>query len=235
MLHRSILCVACLLAVPITGCTSKSIWTIPNLQTPNLSSMFNPLGRFKQLRNPSTTDQLRGLAEQVADMAPQQQTSLARDLAARFASEPNPYVRGEILRVVGRMNSTEATDVLRRALQDDAPDVRVVACEALGKQANPEAIDLLAATLWTDQDIDVRLAATRALGGFHDPSATEALAAAVNDADPALQFRGVQSLRSSGRVDLGNRLSVWRRFVKQRGPENKRQPTLLATEPRAVF
>ena len=197
--------------------------------------MFNPLEWLKQSRDPSTTDQLRGFAEQVADMDTQQQKSLARDLAARFASERNPYVRGEILRVLGGAKSTEATNVLRRALQDDAPDVRVAACKALGKQTSPEAIDLLAATLRTDQDIDVRLAATRALGGFQEPSAAEALAVAVNDADPALQFRGVQSLRFSGREDLGNRLSVWRRFIKQREPENTEPPTLLAAEPRAVF
>ena len=76
--------------------------------------MFNPFGRFKQLRDPSTTDQLRGLAEQVADMDPQQRKSLARDLAARFASERNPYVRGEILRVLCEVKSTEATNVLRQ-------------------------------------------------------------------------------------------------------------------------
>lgn len=235
MLQRTILCVACLLVVPTTGCISKPNWTLPSLPTPNLASRFNPFQRFKQSRDPSSVDRLRGLAGQVADMDTQQQQNLVRDLAARFASERNPYVRSEILRVLGELKSTAATNVLRQALQDDAPDVRVAACEILGKQTRPEAIDLLAATLSTDQDLDVRLAATRALGGFEEPPATEALAVAVNDADPALQFRGVQSLRSSSRADVGNRLSVWRRFIQRREPEYTEPPTLLAAEPRAVF
>ena len=71
---------------------------------------------------------------------------------------------------------------------------------------------------------DVRLAAAKALGETRNPAAVPALGEALADADPAMQYRAVLSLKQATGKDLGNSVDRWQQYVK--GEQPAPAPTL---------
>ena len=63
------------------------------------------------------------------------------------------------------------------------------------------------------ESIDARLAAAAALGNIKTPEAVRALAAALDDRDPALQFVGVNSMKSITGRDFGGSVQAWKQFA----------------------
>jgi HEAT repeat protein len=147
-----------------------------------------------------------------ADPAVQQQ--LAAELAQRFTGEPDPLLRERLVTALAPVPSPAASEALRQAVQDRDTAVRLRAVEAWGDRPVAEAIPVLAEVLASDTDTDVRLAATRALGRFRDPAAVRPLSVALEDSDPALQYRAVQSLKKITDRDFGADLVAWRRFAR---------------------
>ena len=57
------------------------------------------------------------------------------------------------------------------------------------------------------------MAAVEALGNVKDPTAVAALTVALDDRDPAMQFVGVQSMKSITGKDYGGDVAVWRQVA----------------------
>ena len=111
--------------------------------------------------------------------------------------------RLEVVRTLAAYPSEQSRMIIAAAPKDPDIDVRVTACEALGKLAGPESGRLLGQALAHDTSVDVRIAATKALGEMQDPQAVPVLAVALEDPDPALQFSGVEAMRMATGKDLG--------------------------------
>jgi hypothetical protein len=164
-------------------------------------------------------DELRSKRKSMRWMAPGDQERVAAELAERLKDEPHPVLRSEILRTLALAKSDIAMEALRSATNDTDPDVRVVACEALGQRADQPARQALAQVLGSDTDADVRLAATRELGRFkEDREAMQALRLALDENNPALQFRAVESLKNMTGKDYGSDLIAWKEFVDGGNP-----------------
>jgi HEAT repeat protein len=131
--------------------------------------------------------------------------------------------RAAIVESLGALAARSGVEGLNLALQDDDPDVRVAACEAWGRHGGPEALHALASTLNGDTDLDVRQAATRGLGELGDPAGIQTLGVALEDPDPALQWRAVQSLEAITGRDFGDSVPACREFV-QNPPPGSVQP-----------
>jgi len=83
----------------------------------------------------------------------------------------------------------------------------------LAYRAEVETVPSLANALRTDTDMDVRLAAANALGAIKSPEAIQALTVALDDRDPAMQFAGVQSMKSITGKDYGPNVETWRQVA----------------------
>jgi HEAT repeat protein len=59
----------------------------------------------------------------------------------------------------------------------------------------------------------VRLRALKMLGELKDKQAIPVLARALEDADPAVQYRAVASLKQVSGRDLGNDVNAWREWA----------------------
>ncbi len=144
---------------------------------------------------------------------------MTEQLATQIQTEPDPLIRRAIQESIGQMSTPLADSVLVAGLQDDDLDVRLTCCQLLGQRSDPGAISALRIALETDEELDVKLAAVDALGQIKSPQSVAALSKAVNDRDPALQYAGVQALKSVSGQDLGNDVVAWRQYAASEQPE----------------
>ena len=87
------------------------------------------------------------------------------------------------------------------------------ACEVWRRRGGDEAVQLLAARYRTDSELDVRLRALRMLGELENKAASPVLAKALEDPDPAVQYRAVASLKKVSGRDLGDDVNKWRAWA----------------------
>jgi HEAT repeat protein len=88
--------------------------------------------------------------------------------------------------------------------------------------------------LRADEDIDVRLAAADALGKIKSPEAMQALSVALEDRDPAMQYAGVQSMKSISGKDYGPDVQAWRQVAAGQSPPPPETPSLAERLRRAA-
>jgi len=162
-------------------------------------------------------EELRALAGKANGLSPQQQDQFSHQLADELAESKNPLVKIELVRTVGALKTQIADDTLRSAAKDDNANVRVALCETLSHRGDAR---LLAEILASDGDDQVRLAAARGLGSIDNPDAEtqrfirQSLSVALEDPSPALQHRGMLSLKNTTGQDYGGDLEAWRRFAR---------------------
>ncbi|MGE0609099.1 MAG: HEAT repeat domain-containing protein [Pirellulales bacterium] len=202
-----------LAALAAQGCSSKGwVWSKPK---DPLANVETPAKRIEKMRL---------LAKQAPKMSPEDQDRETARLVVELQQEAlDPAMRAEIVRTLGAFRNDTSTAALTAAIADEHPKVKIAACEAWGKRGGAEAATNLAEVLSehtqpnNKEDIDVRLAATRALGEVGDQSATTGLALALEDPNPAMQYRAVESLQKvTGKK--GSNVEAWRQAVKSPQP-----------------
>lgn len=164
------------------------------------------------------TDAIRDFAAQADGTDSQAQRDLTDQLARQIQIEQDPLVRKAIVDTLAEFRTQLAQQVLTAGLNDVEPMVRMACCRALGRQAEVSSVSALAQALHSDEDLDVRLEAAEALGQIRAPEAVVALRVALDDADPALQYAGVQSLKSITGRDLGGDVQAWRQLAAGEEP-----------------
>ena len=94
------------------------------------------------------------------------------------------------------------------------------------RAAESASVKSLESSLRADEDIDVRLAAAEALGKIKSPEAVQAIRVALDDRDPALQYAGVQSMKSITGQDYGPDVQAWRQVAAGGTPPAAETPSL---------
>ena len=135
-------------------------------------------------------------------------------------------MREAIIRATAEFRTPLAYQILEAGLRDDNPQVRVACCQSLGTRGETRSVASLASALRDDEDKDVRLAAVEALGNVKDPTAVAALAVALDDRDPAMQFVGVQAMRSITGKDYGGDVEAWRQVAAGNSPPEPPSPSI---------
>ncbi len=194
-------------------------------QSAELPGITSPVERIEELQE---------LAERGPSSKPDEKQQVAAKLAQGIRTEADPLIRAEIVRTLGAYPSAAADAVLHAALGDPDVDVRMAAVEAWGSRGDAAAVAVLGGVLGGDVDIDVRLAAALALGNSKDPAAVAALAPALEDKDPAMQYRAVLSLRKITGENFGNDVNRWRQYVAG-NPPPPRRPVSVAERLRGLF
>ena len=177
---------------------------------------------------------LRLLVKEKASAKPAEREQISARVAEMYPKESDPLVRLEIVRTLAVFPGPAADTIVRQAAKDSDADVRVAVCKSLGKRRDGLALDVLRDRLAADTDIDVRLAAAEGLGRIRDPASVAALGAALEDRDPAIQYRVVCALRKAAPKDLGNDVDRWRQYVKD-GTIAPPRPVSLAERFHSVF
>ncbi|MEX0643651.1 MAG: HEAT repeat domain-containing protein [Pirellulales bacterium] len=158
-------------------------------------------------------DAVRQFAQRSTHVDSLEQQKLTDQLARQIQIEPDPLVRLAVVETIAEFRTPLSQEVLEAGLSDDDEAVRIACCQALGGRGDAASVPKLAAMLRSDQDMDVRLAATAALGKIKSPESMQALVAALDDRDPAMQYVGVQSMKSVTGKDYGPNVEAWRQVA----------------------
>jgi hypothetical protein len=141
------------------------------------------------------------------------QRQLTDQLARQIQVEPDPLVREAVVKVIAEYKTPIAQQVLEAALSDENEAVRIECCRALGRRAEAVSVNSLGNALRSDKSKDVKMAAADALGKIKSPEAIKALGMALDDRDPAMQFAGVQAMKSATGKDYGPDVQAWRQVA----------------------
>jgi hypothetical protein len=171
-------------------------------------------------------EELTSLQENADDLSPEEQARTAHQLLQALAADPSPLYRRQVVYTLAALQTPAATEGLSRAIQDEDPSVRIAACEAWAGRGGDESLRVLSGVVGNDADLDVRISAARELANFKDPAAVRALGVALDDPDPALQHRAVQSLKSVTGEDFGNSVPAWRQFVRGEPVPRSDEPSI---------
>ncbi len=226
--HRLAAALCCLAAATAGGCSDFNVPTwVPfaGKISDELPGVATPPQRLAALRK---------LAGEAAQHSPEEKQQIAQELAQAIRGEQDAMLRAEIITTLGRYPGPTADGVLKAAVNDPDVDVRVAACRAWAKRGGPESVQLLSGMLTGDVDSEVRMAAAHALGQTRDPAAVAALGKALEDPDPAMQYRAVMSLRKVSGEDFGSDVNQWRQYVKGERPKPA-QPVSIAEHLRHMF
>ena len=209
--------VCCLLLAMACGCAKNYT---PAWQQ-NLTEMFSKKQKDKNdgIETPSEyVAKLREWSEEAAELSPADQEKRTLELAERLGKEEDPLVRAQILRTLAHYPTASAAAMLTAGMKDRDEDVRIACCEAWGVRKGPDAVKNLTELFSSDTDVDVRLAAARALGETGDASVVPVLGTALENNDPAIQYRAVVSLRKVTGKEYGDDVNRWRDYVKGNNP-----------------
>ncbi len=225
-IHRWLIPLAVLAPMLFVGC-AEGVFSGIGAYTPWVQSQWAEEERYVQSLY-GRRKQLENLAAAAPRMQPAEQQRVSQDLAKLYNDDPITLLRIEVVKALVPFRTQIASDTLRAALKDDSTDVRIAACQAWAQRQDPQGVAVLQEALGSDTEIDVRLAATRALGTFRTPDAAAALSIALNDSDPAMQYRAMESLRSSTGQNLGGNIVAWRDYLRMasmsRNPSGPIQP-----------
>jgi len=155
-----------------------------------------------------------------------EQREITDQLARQIQVEPDPLVRQAVIKAIAEFHTPMARQVLEAGLSDQDEMARVACCDALGNRAEVESVPSLAAAVRDEKDPDVRLAAVKALGQIKSPEAVKALAVALDDRDPAMQYAGVQSMKSVTGQDYGPDVETWRQVAAGQTPAAPQAPSM---------
>ena len=223
----------CTIAVGTLGCgngfslvDTGSIFQMPWQETPDeMPGVVPPHERIAQLRQ---------AAQSGGNLGPAEEETLSQRLAKEIRGETDPLIRLEIVRAISVCNTSTAASVIEAALADSSADVRIAACQVLGRRGGGESVRLLSKTLASDVNADVRLAATRSLGETGDQAAVAGLSVALEDGDPTMQYMAVKSLKKVTDEDFGKDIGRWRQFARGEKPDPV-APTSIADRIRNMF
>jgi HEAT repeat protein len=216
---------ACLLLVASVGCAAWSPF-----------AGQRKAAREREKYGPTADQRIKQFADDakaVTAGSVEARAAFTERLAAAMVEEHDPRVRCGMLEVAATFDDAAALAICRGGLQDPDERVRLVACSVWGRRGGPEAVELLGVRYRSDTELDVRLRALRALGECRDQAAVPVLAKALEDADPAVQYRAVAALKQVSGKNLGNDVNRWREWAAD--PEGSNAEWSIAEAFRSLF
>ena len=235
MLHRfrkdtlSALVLPLLAAVLVSmcGCAEGPLWR---------AGKYSPWARNQWAAEEQIADTLfvqkRRMSEAVSSVAAapvEDQQKVAQNLANVMHQSPVLLLRLHAVKLLGQLNCPAATQALVDASHDHNSDLRIQAINSWQAMPADKAIPHLQDMIGSDTEVDVRLAATRALSNFSGERAVSAIAMALEDPNPALQLRAVESLQVVTGEQIGRDVGAWQQYVKNVLPAQ--QPISSTSQP----
>lgn len=216
----------------VVGCADGPLWRLGYLN-PWVVKQWNEeeeiLATLSERRG--RIESIRATVDQMSPLEADRSIDFLRDTVI---NEPVLLIRLDAVQILGMLPGPRASEALRGILSDPDAQVRLAAANAFESRAAAETIPAMRSVLEAEDDLDIRLAATRILGRFKDDrAAIDALAIALQDPEPALQFRAMESLQQTTGRDYGFDARKWQAFLNGQLPDEP--ATSVADAIRSMF
>lgn len=218
----------------VLGCADRSLW----LEVTSLNPYVRQKWEADEQYGPTyytRSEELKTIRETARQMTPVVRDRIASQLVEMISRESNPLLRREAVMTLGYLPTSVGNPALNAAAEDQDRDVRVAVCQAWGKRGGPDGAAALASIVSNENDVDVRIVAITELGKFTGDTALQALSVALEDSDPAVQYRAVQSLRTASERDYGNNVRAWRQYLRGENPPEPPRPSIVERLRRGTF
>ncbi len=216
------------MCVSLTGCAEGRLWR---------TGQYVPWAQNKWIEEEKIADTLfvkkREMREQVEfaiNGTQQDQQNAAKFLAEIVRRDSILLHRIYAVKLLGQLDCPASLKALQEATEDSNSEIRIAAIGSLEQLPADNSLPRLQEILMDDTNTDVRLAAARAIGEFSGEQAITAVAVALDDQDPALQRRVMQSLEKISGEPLGIDLVAWEKYVKAITSDSI-SPTLKSRSP----
>ncbi len=115
-----------------------------------------------------------------------------------LVSSDDPLHRLMGVYALGKLNLKDHVDLLKQALEDEVPDIRKVALEAMAEICgfSQDCLEMVVRRLY-DENSEVRLAVVELLGKSGEPETIPYLLQALDDDDDWVRIRAMEALASS--------------------------------------
>lgn len=222
----------CLVLLAVGGCADGPFYSL---------AAINPLWQSQWAEDEAVrptlyqqVEELRQLRGRADELATLEQQEWSNRLARLIQNSENTVLRQEALATLATLPTPEAQQVIRGALQDSDRAVRILACQLVAAGQYSESVTDLIRVMNEDADFDVRMAAIRELRHFQDPRVVEALSVALDDRNPAMQRRAIETLREITGRDYRGDVTKWRELVRGGNPPEPEPPS-MAERLRSIF
>jgi hypothetical protein len=186
------------LCVGLTGCAEGKLWR---------TGQYVPWAQNKWIEEEKIADtlfvkkrEMREKVEYAINGTQQDQQSAANFLAEIIRRDSILLHRIYAVQLLGQLDCPASLKALLEATEDSNSEIRIAAIGSLEKLPADESLP--------------RLAAARSIGEFTGERAITAVAVALDDQDPALQRRVMQSLEKITGEPLGTNQIAWEKYVK---------------------
>lgn len=200
------------LCVGLTGCAEGKLWR---------TGQYVPWAQNKWIEEEKIADtlfvkkrEMRETVEYAINGTQQDQQRAANFLAEIIRRDSILLHRIYAVQLLGQLDCPASLKALQEATEDSNSEIRIAAIGSLEKLPADESLPRLQEILMDDSNADVRLAAARSIGEFSGERAITAVAVALDDQDPALQRRVMQSLEKITGEPLGTNQIAWEKYVK---------------------
>ncbi len=170
---------------------------------------------------------IRAIPGELPRLSQEEQAVTARELTRLIREDSNTVLRIAAIQSLMAFPPELSRDGIYAAVSSNDPELKAAACPALRKLGDEQSLGLLVALFEQEENVDVRVAALRAMTGFEHPMVYRALARALDDSDPAIQYRATEVLaRTTGR-GFGHDVAAWKAFLRGENPQEPRPASFV--------
>ncbi|GIW93764.1 MAG: hypothetical protein KatS3mg110_1805 [Pirellulaceae bacterium] len=178
---------------------------------------------------------IRAIRQQAHHMTPEDQATTARELTRLIQEDSNLVLRITAVQSLMVFPPELSRQGIYAAATSQDAELRAAACPGLRQLGDEQAIALLVNLFEQDTNVDVRAAALRAMDGLDHPLVYRALAAALDDNDPALQYRAMEALAHTTGRRYGHDVAAWKAYLRGENPPEPRPGSWVERLTEEVF
>jgi len=221
----------------LCGCRHVDLSAVPLADDLGLVSVEPVPKEIADRFGPTSKDRLDEISRQRAVAkkgSAKIREEISSQLAEQIRTEPNPFLRQEMIRTLTVCDTPTAGRILRQGLNDESTDVQIQCCRGWGKWGTEESVRVLQEVLDNRlTDLDVKIAAIDGIESTGKLAGAKRLVSLLDPGeDPAIQYEAVQALQKMTGQKLANDREAWDLYVAEQiekaGAEPASRPPSLA-------
>ncbi len=215
-----LLCLTWPLAFLAGGCRGVDLSSVPLADELGLAEVKPVPKEIKTLYGPTSKDRLQVIRKQRTQAkhgSEKVKEEISEKLAEEIRTEPNAFLRQEIVRALAECDTPLAANILRAGLNDESVDVQIQCCRGWAKWGTDESVSVLGQILDNKlAAIDLKIAAINALQTVGQPEAATFLVPLLDkQEDPAIQYSALKALQKITKKDLLDDQEAWQAYLAE--------------------